>query len=129
VSLMPYFDRDGITVYCGDVREVLSQLDLSEVSCVVADPPGRRGEVVEGASDSPAGGGHCLGERSMSLVNIKGRASDIASARAAVKSRAVELGLSVGNEVYARAPDGAVEWSALLVAPSGAAEVTQEAGS
>jgi len=39
MSLAPYYDRDGITVYCGDVREVLPQLDLSEVSCVIADPP------------------------------------------------------------------------------------------
>lgn len=39
MTLTPFFDRDGITVYCGDVREVLPQLDLAEVGCVVADPP------------------------------------------------------------------------------------------
>ena len=37
--MTPFFERDGITVYCGDVREVLPALNLSAVNCTIADPP------------------------------------------------------------------------------------------
>ena len=35
--LTPYYDRDGITIYCGDCREILPQLD--KVDLVLTDPP------------------------------------------------------------------------------------------
>lgn len=35
--MKPYFDEDGITIYCGDCREILSELD--RVSAIIADPP------------------------------------------------------------------------------------------
>jgi tRNA G10 N-methylase Trm11 len=34
----PYYDKDGITIYCGDCREILPQLDV-EVDLVLTDPP------------------------------------------------------------------------------------------
>lgn len=33
----PYYDRDGITLYCGDAREILPLLPV--VDAIVADPP------------------------------------------------------------------------------------------
>ena len=36
---VPYYERDGITLYLGDCREVLPQLDLSTVDITIADPP------------------------------------------------------------------------------------------
>jgi site-specific DNA-methyltransferase (adenine-specific) len=33
----PYYDRDGITIYCGDCRDVLPHLD--PVGVIVTDPP------------------------------------------------------------------------------------------
>jgi site-specific DNA-methyltransferase (adenine-specific) len=35
--MKPYFEKDGITLYHGDLREVLPQLD--SVDCIVTDPP------------------------------------------------------------------------------------------
>ena len=37
--MKPFYDRGGITVYCGDVHEAMRAIRLSEVGCVVADPP------------------------------------------------------------------------------------------
>jgi DNA modification methylase len=37
--MKPYYDHAGITIYCGDSRQVIPELDLSGVSCVIADPP------------------------------------------------------------------------------------------
>jgi len=34
----PYYDKDGITIYCGDCREILPQLDV-KVDLVLTDPP------------------------------------------------------------------------------------------
>ena len=39
MSLTPYYERDGITIYCGDCRDVLPQLVLAEVDVVLTDPP------------------------------------------------------------------------------------------
>jgi site-specific DNA-methyltransferase (adenine-specific) len=38
-ALEPYYQADGITLYLGDCREVLPQLDLAPVDVVIADPP------------------------------------------------------------------------------------------
>jgi site-specific DNA-methyltransferase (adenine-specific) len=35
----PYYDKDGITLYCGDCRELLPSIDCSAVNVVIADPP------------------------------------------------------------------------------------------
>lgn len=35
----PYYDKDGITLYCGDVRELLPSIDCSAVDVVIGDPP------------------------------------------------------------------------------------------
>jgi DNA modification methylase len=37
--LTPYFDRGGITLYCGDCLDVLPQLSLPGDTAVVTDPP------------------------------------------------------------------------------------------
>lgn len=36
--MTPYYDEDGITIYCGDCRDVLPDLALSQ-TIVIADPP------------------------------------------------------------------------------------------
>jgi DNA modification methylase len=40
--MKPYYDRDGITIYCGDCREILPQ--LSAVDVLLTDPPYGIGE-------------------------------------------------------------------------------------
>ena len=35
----PYYDKDGITIYCGDCRDVLPMLGCSSVDAIVTDPP------------------------------------------------------------------------------------------
>src|SRR5579859_4473131 len=35
--MKPYYDHEGITIYHGDCREVISSLD--PVSCIVTSPP------------------------------------------------------------------------------------------
>ncbi len=37
--MTPYYDQDGITIYCGDCRDVLPFIDLAAVDAVVTDPP------------------------------------------------------------------------------------------
>lgn len=37
--MTPYFEQGGIAVYCGDAREIVPALDLSDSVAVVADPP------------------------------------------------------------------------------------------
>jgi site-specific DNA-methyltransferase (adenine-specific) len=39
VTLRPFHEVDGITLYLGDCREVLPQLDLGLVDVAIADPP------------------------------------------------------------------------------------------
>ncbi len=34
----PYYERNGITIYCGDCREILPQLNV-KVDLVLTDPP------------------------------------------------------------------------------------------
>lgn len=38
MSVSPYYDHDGITIYCGDAMEVLAALDVT-VNLVVTSPP------------------------------------------------------------------------------------------
>jgi DNA modification methylase len=35
----PFYQRDGITVYCSDNRDILASLDSNSISAVVTDPP------------------------------------------------------------------------------------------
>src|SRR5262245_57195242 len=60
LGLTPYFERDGITLYHGDCREILPQLQPRTFDFVLTDPPylvsysGRWGSdwrVIEGDSD------------------------------------------------------------------------------
>lgn len=37
--MTPYYDQDGITIYCGDCREVLPGLPENSVDAIVTDPP------------------------------------------------------------------------------------------
>lgn len=37
--MKPYFEEDGITIYHGDCREVLPQLEAESVNCCVTSPP------------------------------------------------------------------------------------------
>jgi len=36
---MTYYDRDGITIHCGDCLDVLPTLPAESVDAVVTDPP------------------------------------------------------------------------------------------
>jgi DNA modification methylase len=38
-NLIPYYEKDGITIYCGDCREILPQLELSGLPLLLTDPP------------------------------------------------------------------------------------------
>ena len=35
----PYYERDGVTLYHGDMRDVLAALPAESVSCCVTSPP------------------------------------------------------------------------------------------
>lgn len=37
--MTPYYDQDGITLFCGDARDVLPTLDDSSIHAVITDPP------------------------------------------------------------------------------------------
>ncbi|MBE7456491.1 MAG: site-specific DNA-methyltransferase [Planctomycetia bacterium] len=37
--MKPRYDRDGLTLYCGDCLEVLDQLEESSVDTIITDPP------------------------------------------------------------------------------------------
>lgn len=37
--MQPYYDRDGITIYCGDCRDILPELIPASVDLVLTDPP------------------------------------------------------------------------------------------
>lgn len=37
MGIKPYYDRDGITIYCGDCREIVPQLE--QIDAVISDPP------------------------------------------------------------------------------------------
>jgi DNA modification methylase len=60
MPLQPYFERDGITLYHGDCREILPELQSEGFDLVVTDPPylvsyrgrwGENGDVIEGDSE------------------------------------------------------------------------------
>ena len=35
----PYYERDGITIYCADAMEMLNQWPGAQVNCIITDPP------------------------------------------------------------------------------------------
>lgn len=35
----PFYDRDGITIYCGDCRNLVAELAAHEIAGIVTDPP------------------------------------------------------------------------------------------
>lgn len=37
--MKPYFEQGGITIFCGDARDILPRLDCAAVDVVMADPP------------------------------------------------------------------------------------------
>jgi site-specific DNA-methyltransferase (adenine-specific) len=37
--IRPYFEKDDITIYHGDLLDVLPQLPPASIDCVVTDPP------------------------------------------------------------------------------------------
>lgn len=56
----PFYDKGGITIYCGDCREILPQLCPSSIDMVLTDPP-YAAETHEGArTDSIDGDGDAI---------------------------------------------------------------------
>ena len=37
--MKPYYEQDGITIYCGDCRDILPTLDAGSIDLVLTDPP------------------------------------------------------------------------------------------
>ena len=37
--MKPYYEQDGITIYCGDCRDILPTLDTGSIDLVLTDPP------------------------------------------------------------------------------------------
>ena len=37
--MKPYYEKDGITLYCGDNREVLPSLAANSIDSICTDPP------------------------------------------------------------------------------------------
>ena len=52
--MKPYYDRDGITIYCGDCREILPSLE--KVDLLLTDPPYGLGEKLRGGKTGMMGG-------------------------------------------------------------------------
>ena len=53
MGLTPYYDEDGITIYCGDCVGLCQSLDMGDVAAIVMDPPyasGARSEVKKSSS-------------------------------------------------------------------------------
>lgn len=46
--MTPYFERDGVTIYCGDCRDVLPS--LGRVALVLTDPPYGLGDRWQGGT-------------------------------------------------------------------------------
>jgi site-specific DNA-methyltransferase (adenine-specific)/modification methylase len=46
--MRPFFERDGVTIYCGDCREILPELE--EIDSIITDPPYGKGERTDRAS-------------------------------------------------------------------------------
>ena len=53
--MQPYYDRDGITIFCGDCRDVLATLGIGAADVVVTDPPFGIDFAYEAHDDDPAG--------------------------------------------------------------------------
>ncbi len=53
--MKPYYDHNGITIYCGDCREVLLDMDTDSIDAVVTDPPYGIGFEYESHDDTLAG--------------------------------------------------------------------------
>jgi site-specific DNA-methyltransferase (adenine-specific) len=52
----PYFERDGITIYHGDCREILPMLEPGGVDLVLTDPPYGLNGLIRGGRGLTAGG-------------------------------------------------------------------------
>lgn len=37
--MTPYYDNNGITIYCGDCNQIMKSVAIAEIQLVVADPP------------------------------------------------------------------------------------------
>lgn len=46
--LNPYYQQDGITIYCGDSMQILMGLSLSDVGIILTDPPYSSGGAMRG---------------------------------------------------------------------------------
>lgn len=51
----PYYDSDGIVIYCGDALEIMPAIRADSVSLVCTDPPYVIGAVSSGSESSKAG--------------------------------------------------------------------------
>lgn len=69
--MTPYYDEDGITIYHGDCREVLPDLDLTSVDTIIMDPPYSSG----GYQESGKAGGSIgsRGSETIALDNLSTR--------------------------------------------------------
>ena len=38
-KVKPYYDKDGITIYCGDCLEIMKQLPDNSIDTIITDPP------------------------------------------------------------------------------------------
>jgi DNA modification methylase len=56
MTIEPYYDEDGITVYCGDSMEILPTIERGSITAVVTDPPYVIGAVSAGNMASKSGG-------------------------------------------------------------------------
>ena len=65
MSVKPYYEQDGIVIYHGDRRDVIAQLDCSQVSLVIADPPYRSLDidVIRGTTTRLVGQGSAAGRK------------------------------------------------------------------
>jgi site-specific DNA-methyltransferase (adenine-specific) len=64
--MQPYFERDGITLYHGDCRDVLPTLDPGSVDAVITDPPYGIGYEHSGKGAAPGGRG--IGRRNVGPI-------------------------------------------------------------
>ena len=46
--MKPYYERDGVTIFCGDCRDILPTLEAGSVDLVLTDPPYGIGFTAEG---------------------------------------------------------------------------------
>jgi len=55
-GVKPYFEKDGITLYCGDCLEVMRSLVDASIGCVLTDPPYCSGGSLEAQKNTKAQG-------------------------------------------------------------------------